>query len=139
MTGVGNKDSVTGGETVPAKCMAYHRTYHQFASREASFVIAPRDQDGAVRLYLGKLMPRGEPLGAFRSATAAFAAIALRQTGFPAWDSIDQERACAMAMEPSRWEHPCLAEIADRTDTTRQFDDPEQIPPLKRPKTVEPA
>lgn len=119
---------VQGRRSKTASHMAFHSTYHQFTFEAASFLIAPRSQDGLVRLYLGSGLT-GEPLGEFPSARLAFQAIYAQRTGYQPWDSIDSTRAGAMAMEDSRWRHPRFAQLTDPRDRTVQRDDPEQIPP----------
>jgi hypothetical protein len=111
--------------------MAYYRTHHLFTSEVARFLIAPRDQDGLVRLYLGHTRTV-EPLGEFSSAQAAFAAIYAQQTGYQPWDSVDSARVAKEAMEDSLWRHPRIAELTDPRDQTVQQDEPEQIPPSVR-------
>jgi hypothetical protein len=112
--------------------VAFYATHHQFESETTSFLIAPRSQDGLVRLYLGS-EETGEPLGEFPSARLAFGAIYAQQTGYQPWDSIEPAHAAAMAMEDSRWRHPRFAHLTDPGDQIVQRDDPEQIPPPEPP------
>lgn len=97
------------------------------------FLIAPKDQDGFVRLYLGHTSSE-EPLGTFNSALQAFGAIFWQKTGCPAWDAIDSTQATSMAMDHSRWQRPGIATPSHPRDTILHRDTPEEIPPQEPPQ-----